>query len=180
VKSTIRFALHFLTVSFLAAVLIGNSALGLAAVGRAEDRPQSQVDVRRTDRAFGTPELLHALATAGFRVRIGTTAPGTPFSVDAQVVCVSDSPLRVYQYKDIASRRHDSDSISPDGSHVGHFIPEWIGPPHFFARGRLIVLTLRDNSRLLRSLAHILGPTINPRAARSGHTRGTCSGELPQ
>ena len=37
-------------------------------------------------------------------------------------------------------------------------MPMWIAPPHFFKSGRLIVLYIGEEPRLLQGLAHILGP----------------------
>jgi hypothetical protein len=70
-----------------------------------------------------------------------------------------------------------SDTISPDGSQVGSshtFSVHWVGPPHFFADGRIIVLVLTDDTRLLAWLPGVLGPTLSPRAP-AGPSRDSCA-----
>ena len=53
-------------------------------------------------------------------------------------------------------------------------IVEWIGPPHFFARGRSIALVLHDNEPLLDALTNIMGPTISPDVAPAPSASAPC------
>jgi hypothetical protein len=119
--------------------------------------------------------LTNQLERAGHRVAADGTASGYPFGVDAYLLCVDGIQVRVYQYADPAARAAVSDGVSADGSSIK--LPStdgrantvvvswlWVGPPHFFARDRIIVLVLQDEDQLLHDLTRILGPTISPRA----------------
>ncbi len=121
------------------------------------------------DARYGAANLVHDLADAGMKVSTTGTASGNPLSTDAQLLCVNGTEVRVYEYSNRASRLAVSKTISPDGSRVGNghgsfTIAEWIGPPHFYARGRIIVLVLQNDPPLLDALTRILGPTVSPDA----------------
>ena len=84
----------------------------------------------------------------------------------------------MYEYVDEAARREVSDGISADGSTIGRgnsrAIVDWIGPPHFYARGRILALVLQDATPLLQTLSEIMGPTISPEAYRAPHVKSAC------
>jgi hypothetical protein len=112
------------------------------------------------------------------------TVTGSPLAPLAHLLCVDGTTVHVYEYSDDAARAADSDMISPDGSELrsgpdsngnSHgTIIEWIGPPHFFASGRIIVLVLTDDAPLLGWMTDVLGPTLSPEAHASP-TRDACS-----
>jgi hypothetical protein len=133
--------------------------------------------------------LTARLARDGFHIDTDGTAPGNPFAAVAQLLCVDGTQVRVYEYPDAAARAAFSAGISLDGSQLTLpstgtttrtiIVEEWVGPPHFFAGGRVIVLVLRDDDRLLRALSRILGPTISPRALRLPDHRSPCTKKAP-
>ncbi len=123
-----------------------------------------------TDEArYGVSNLVADLVRAGMKVTATGTASGSPLRTEARLLCVNGTEVRVYEYADRASRLAVSGTISRDGSSIGNghgslTIAEWIGPPHFYARGRIIVLVLQNNPPLLHALTRILGPTVSPDA----------------
>ena len=79
------------------------------------------------------------------------------------VLCVDHHTVNVYAYTSLAERAAQSNAIQPDGSirYPGRgMIPEWIATPHFFARGRLLVVYIGEDTSLVRSLHAMLGPAI--------------------
>ena len=133
--------------------------------------------------------LTAGLVRDGFQIEADGTAPGYPLASTAQLLCVDGTQVRVYGYPDAAARAAVSAGISRDGSQLTLpstgtttktiIVEEWVGPPHFFAGGRVIALVLQDDDRLLRALARILGPTISPRALRLPDHRSPCTKKLP-
>jgi len=132
-------------------------------------------------------DLKRQLTRAGERVSSDGTAPDSlVLTPTARLLCVNRTQVRVYEYGDRASRVAVSDTISPDGSTIGIFNPDgstagsviftWIGPAHFFAKGRIIVLVLQDDIELLQTLSDIMGPTISPQASRSLPATAPCEG----
>lgn len=128
-------------------------------------------------------ELVSRLKVDHDVVDEGTTT-GSLLGTPAHLLCVDGTRVSVYEYRDGAARAAVSDMISPDGSELrsgpdsngnSHStIVEWIGPPHFFASGRIIVLVLTDDTTLLEWLTGAVGPTISPQV-HPGPTRDVCS-----
>ena len=91
---------------------------------------------------------------------------GSPFIAgEASVICVNSRQVRIYEYPSEADRQRDSNSITIEGQFQGPgraVIAEWIGPPRFFAGGRLILLHLGEEQDTLTLLASILGSTLSP------------------
>lgn len=84
------------------------------------------------------------------------------------VLCLASHVVRVFEYPSVDRRAALSDRISRDGSQVpagsAIAIPEWIAPPHFWARGRIIVLYLGPQDDVAAQLEAVLGPTLSPDA----------------
>lgn len=158
--------------AFRATVLAFVAVIGIAALAvvSAPDRG-SRVEVVGPRRGgthpsaeFTAADLEHELTRAGARVSSDGTAPADPLAPTAQLLCVNGTQVRVHEYADRASRGAVSDTISPYGSPVVETYVSWIGTPHFFARGRIIVLVLQDDTAILQDLTAIMGPTISPQA----------------
>jgi len=73
------------------------------------------------------------------------------------VMQVEGRELRVYEYPDEASRRCDSETIGMDGWSVNGTPVEWIGTPHYWFRGRAIVLYLGDDAEFVNLVVHAIG-----------------------
>jgi hypothetical protein len=124
-----------------------------------------EVAASQRDGAYDADQFVDELVGFGIGVRRDGIAPaGLPVPAEAQRLCVDRTQVLVYEFDDPSQRRSISATISRDGSHVANSIVEWIGPPRFFARGRILVLTLNDNATLLANLRKILGPTLSPEA----------------
>jgi hypothetical protein len=124
------------------------------------------------DAEYSGTNLVHDLVNAGMKVSPAGASAGGVFETEAQLLCVNESQIRVYEYPDRAARLGVSKAISRDGSRVykrngSMTMVKWIGPPHFYARGRIIVLALQTrgtDQRVLRVLPRILGATLSPDA----------------
>lgn len=79
------------------------------------------------------------------------------FEVSAQVVQVNTGAVNVFEYRDAAAAGRDAARVSPDGSSVGTTSIFWIGPPHFYRDGRLIVIYAGDAVAVLQPLEAVLG-----------------------
>lgn len=128
---------------------------------------------------LSTFDLMNGLTRAGDRVTSDGTASGFPLAPTAQLLCANGTKVIVYEYTDRASRVAVSDTISADGFAIGRdgviYIMEWVVPPHFFANGRVIVLVLGDDARLLQTLSRLMGPTISPDAPPNGPAGPSCN-----
>jgi hypothetical protein len=65
--------------------------------------------------------------------------------------------LQSYQYENAEAAKADAARIEPDGNVKGTKIA-WIGSPHFFLRGRVLVIYVGDKAEAIRLLTKLLGP----------------------
>jgi hypothetical protein len=50
--------------------------------------------------------------------------------------------------------------IAPDGSAIGDTRIGWVEPPHFFRKGKLLVLYVGNNHQVTRALEPVVGHQI--------------------
>lgn len=110
--------------------------------------------------AFSSAELIAALEDAGAAVQAVGPVDQAFFRAPGQILRLSESEIQVFEYPDEAARAVDSASISSDGSSVGTTVITWVDRPTFWARGRLIVLSVGGKSGTLRLLSDILGEPV--------------------
>ena len=110
---------------------------------------------------FGHAEVVAALTRDGILVEESGTAPGSPFSVDAQKVLAGGHELRVFEYPDGAAREHESSTIGMGGYSVNGTPIEWIAPPHYWVRSRVIVLYLGDDDAAITMVTAALGEPLD-------------------
>jgi len=65
--------------------------------------------------------------------------------------------VQVFEYSDATAAEAEATLVSSSGSGVGTTKIHWVGPPHFFRKGRLIVLYVGDNGKVLKALEAVLG-----------------------
>ncbi len=130
-------------------------AAGLTACAQlpAEQR-QPPAETRVTDRAH----LSAALRAAG-----ATVVPEEPvrqpfFAVEGRILDVDGEGIQVFEYRDAAAAEAQARLVSADGNQIGTSKPLWVGTPHFFRKGRLLVLYLGENRRTIDLLKTVLGP----------------------
>ena len=104
--------------------------------------------------------LIAALRQQGAVVRPGETLPrgSNPFfSTNAQLVIVNDRTISVFEYESAAAADADAAKVSPDGSAVGTTMITWVGSPHFYKAGPLIVIYAGTDDAVLRPLEQVVG-----------------------
>ena len=102
--------------------------------------------------------LVEALRAAGATVEpAGEVSQPFP-SVEGQVIGVDGHDVQVFEYADEAAADDDAALISPDGGSVSTSLITWIATPHFFRKGRLLVLYVGDDGDLVAALERALGP----------------------
>ncbi|MFH1103770.1 MAG: hypothetical protein V1757_02320 [Actinomycetota bacterium] len=106
---------------------------------------------------YSHDDVVTALTDNGVQVQDAGSAPGDPFSVDARKLAANGHELRVYEYADTSSRERDSSTILADGWSVNGTQVEWIGAPHFWIRGRVIVLYLGSDAEAIAMITAAMG-----------------------
>jgi hypothetical protein len=111
-----------------------------------------------TTRPLDRRGFVAALRSAGVKSRSGGPVDQPFFSVPGRFVRVKGEDVQVFEYPDEARARAASNGVSQDGGTVGGSAVMWAGPPHFFRRGRLIVLYVGEDPSVLSPLQRVLGP----------------------
>lgn len=102
--------------------------------------------------------LVASLRAAGVAVSPGKVLRQPFFSVAGRTIRVHSEDVQVFEYADAALAEAQASRISPTGTTVGTTKVHWIGPPHFYKAGKLLVLYVGDNDKVLRALGAALGP----------------------
>jgi len=103
-------------------------------------------------------DLAAALEAQGIMAVKGERIEQPFFSVPAVLLNTADTGIQVFEYADEAAAQADSELVASDGSSVGTSMPFWVGAPHFFHSGKLVVLYLGSDESLLTALEAVLGP----------------------
>lgn len=131
--------------------------VAVSAIGCDEASPVGPTGLTSTD------ALTTALRGQNATVVQGDVLPQSSnpfFSTNAQVLIVNGGTVSVFEYASVAAAESDAANVSPDGSVVGSTIITWIGPPHFYRTGRLIVLYAGSADAVLGPLETVLGPPL--------------------
>jgi hypothetical protein len=107
-----------------------------------------------------TDAFIAALRQQGAVASRGETLPrgSNPFfATNAQLVIVNDRTVSVFEYGSVAAAEADAGKVSPDGSAVGNTMITWVGPPHFYKAGALIVLYAGSDDAVLQPLEKVIG-----------------------
>jgi hypothetical protein len=116
-----------------------------------------------------TASLMLALQHQGASVAAGAMLPhALPcFAVDGQVLIVNGESINAFEYRDAAAAETDAAKISPDGSKLAGAgcaaAVDWVGPPHFYKRDRVISVYVGSNAAVIQLLEVVLGKAFAPR-----------------
>jgi hypothetical protein len=73
---------------------------------------------------------------------------------------VYDDQLFVYEWQTVSGAETAAALIRGRGNQIGGFDISWTDVPHFYRRGRIVVLYLGRRERILKLLRGTLGPVI--------------------
>lgn len=118
---------------------------------------QSRTLAGQTRGAKDLKSLVAKLRSRRVTVKLGGRVEQPFFSVPGRELNVDGNTIQVFEYKTAARAEADSRKISEDGSPIGTTMITWVGPPHFFKSGRLIVLYIGENTALINALGNALG-----------------------
>ena len=101
--------------------------------------------------------LVEALKARGLKVEHAGDVSQPFFSVEGRALTVNGENVQVFRYPTVEAAGRDAGQVSPDGSGVGTSMVSWVGTPHFYRKGNLIVLHVGDNPRVTGALRSTLG-----------------------
>ena len=101
--------------------------------------------------------LISQLRAAGESVELVGEVDQPFLSVVGTMIKLQGEDVQVFQYSSSAEMEAQSALISPEGTAVGTRKIHWIGSPHFFKQGRVLVLYVGDDQKIEKALEAILG-----------------------
>jgi len=105
--------------------------------------------------------LLRSLQQAGFDApeqEATNVLESRFFDVPGVALIVPGRKLLVYEFADESQTEAQAGLVSLDGTGIGNKYVGWGDTPHFFSRGRLIVIYQGGDQRMLDTLEEALGP----------------------
>ena len=132
-------------------VLAAFAILGVASGQRTPDGPSV------TPPVTSYASLMTALRTAGATVD-GGAAISQPFLSGAgRIMKVNGADVQAFEYTSPAAAEADAIRINPDGSGTATILVTWVGPPHFYRTGPMLVLYVGSQGDVIRPLEAVLG-----------------------
>ena len=96
----------------------------------------------------------------------GETGGGLFYDAEFRIVEVDGIPIQVYEYANAKAMEAEASCVSPDGFSItkdwgdgkaSSIFVNWIGTPHFYKAGRIIVIYIGDNYSIVSILQNGLG-----------------------
>jgi hypothetical protein len=128
---------------------------------RAPDEKQDPLTGSLPASAVGSFDgLINKLNAGGATVESGGPVEQPFFSAPGQILKLNGKDVQVFEYPNEEARLAESSRISKDGGTIGTSMVSWIEPPHFWARGNMIVLYVGQDAQVIETLTAAMGPGI--------------------
>lgn len=108
---------------------------------------------------YGYTNLVNDLRANGAQVESAGEVSQPFFSVKGKIINVTgkDLQVQVFAYVNAAAANSEASEVASDGSSIGKSHPFWNAPPHFYKKGKIIVLYVGDNKTVMKVLETVLG-----------------------
>jgi hypothetical protein len=133
---------------YLPLLLLLVAALALTACG---GQPASA-------QGYGTAEFVEELREKGAEVETGEEVEQAFFSVIGTSVNLNGESLQMFEYDSAETMESDAVLVDADGGSIGTSMVTWVATPHFYKKGRILVLYIGDNVETIELLESVLGP----------------------
>ena len=112
--------------------------------------------------ALGSAQgLVVELQAQGLPAQVGQEFNGELLGGDGSTICAGDESIQLYEFPDHAAAQAAAAKINRDDpSMIGNAIVEWIGPPRFWLRDRVIVQYVGSDANVDAALRQLLGPPL--------------------
>jgi hypothetical protein len=102
--------------------------------------------------------LLNALEASGATVEMGEAISQAFFSPEGNIIKVNDADVQVFEYESVEAMENEASQVAPDGGSIGTSMVAWVDVPHFYKAGRIIVLYVGSDEKIIGLLEKTLGP----------------------
>lgn len=101
------------------------------------------------------------IENAGAKLNVSGIIKQPYFSVQGNVLLINNNDtIEVFEYAKQIDAEVDARKISQNGSMIGNLRVDWIAPPHFYKKGKVIVSYVGADPQVLALLNNILGGQI--------------------
>lgn len=107
---------------------------------------------------YGTEELVAELRENGVEAEKGDSVEQAFFSVIGSYVNFGGESVQVFEYDSAQTMESDAVLVDAAGSSIGTTMVTWVATPHFYKKGRILVLYVGDSPETLQVLEGVLGP----------------------
>lgn len=101
--------------------------------------------------------LVGSIKSRGIAVDLVEELDDSPFSTTTKVISVGGATIQVYEFQSESDAESAILTVSEDGTEIGTSIIRWIDTPHFYAKGKIIVLYVGQNPEVTSLLESFLG-----------------------
>ena len=108
-------------------------------------------------KVYGYENLLEDLRAKGTNVEVAGEIEQVFFSVKGKVIKVNGEDVQVFEYNSEDEANLQAGLVSRDGSSVGTSMISWIDEPHFYEKGKIIVIYIGQNPTIKELLSSIFG-----------------------
>lgn len=122
---------------------------------RAQPSARSPLLASKARSGKGLSNLIKNLRAKGATVKPSSERVSQPFfSVRGRILIVNKEALQVFEFANAATAATETRQVGEGATTSA----AWIAPPHFYHRGRLIVLYVGSDQSMLDLLTAVLGP----------------------
>ena len=150
-----RRCLAFRSVCFVVILLVA----GCSGQPDSVSTPSAQPAISQAVEVVDYATLLTSLQSSGLTVReLRGGVPNPIFDSPARGLNVMGESVQVFEFDNSGSADSDAGLLSNDGRIMDGKRLSWVGAPHFYKGGRVIVLHVGDNQAVKEGLEAALGP----------------------
>ncbi|HSA97950.1 MAG TPA: hypothetical protein VLF17_02615 [Candidatus Nitrosotenuis sp.] len=101
--------------------------------------------------------LIDAIKARGVLVEPIDELEDSVFSVPAKTISVGGAVVQVFEFQNEPDAQKSSLMISKDGTEIGTSMIRWMDTPHFYTKGKIIILYVGQNPEIKNLFESLLG-----------------------
>ncbi len=127
-------------------------------VQRRARKPGPARGARSRGRTADLSAFVRALRARGLTVESAGEVSQPFFKPGGHAYTVAGENVQVFRYPSASAAEAEAKQVNAEGTSAGTNAMMWVGPPHFFRKGRLVVIYVGENAGVLEALTSVLGP----------------------
>ena len=142
---------------YIRRILVAAAVIALVAGCGGTAGPASPTATPQGKSVTDDTSLVDALRAAGAKVEMGDEVEQPFFPVPGKVIQINGQGVQVFVFADEAAAQAAAATVPPDGTTFKTMIVDWMAPPHFYQRGRIIALYVGTDAATIQLLTTLLG-----------------------